>query len=275
MCRVLGVSRSGYYVWLNRPTNQHAQEDATLSEQIRILYQESGARYGSPRIHRELQAKGIFCGKKRVARLMREQQLRASKPRRLVATTDSSHAFPIAANVLDRQYQVEAVAGLNRAWAGDITYIPTAGGWLYLAVILDLKSRRVIGWGTSHTLEQGVVHQALEMALGQRSRREDDSNLLLHSDRGSQYAASAYQERLREQGITCSMSRRGNCWDNAPLESFFATLKKELVHRERYQTREQATASLFHYIEVFYNRKRRHSALGYLSPHDYEQTMLN
>jgi transposase InsO family protein len=167
------------------------------------------------------------------------------------------------------------VAGLNQAWAGDITYIPTAQGWLYLAVVLDLKSRRVIGWGMSHSLEQTVVQDALEMALGQRQPEGAGSGMLFHSDRGSQYAAAAYQERLAEQGITCSMSRTGNCWDNAPVESFFATLKKELVHREKYHTREHAKSSLFHYIEVFYNRKRRHSALGYLSPHDYEQTLLN
>jgi len=272
---VLGVSRSGFYTWLGRSASQHAQKDAMLGEVIRAIYQESGARYGSPRIHRELQVQGICCSEKRVARLMQQLQLQASKPRRFVTTTDSSHAFPIAPNVLDRQYQVEAVTGLNQAWAGDITYIPTAGGWLYLAVVLDLKSRRVIGWGMSHTLEQTVVHRALEMALGQRCRDDTGSGLLFHSDRGSQYAAEAYQGRLREQGITCSMSRKGNCWDNAPLESFFATLKKELVHREKYQTREEAKVSLFQYIEVFYNRKRRHSALGYLSPHDYEQTMLN
>jgi transposase InsO family protein len=275
MCRMLGVSRSGYYTWQGRPASQRVQEDEALSEQIRTIYQENRACYGSPRVHRELQVQGIHCGKKRVARLMQQQQLRASSPRRFVATTDSSHALPTAANVLDRQYQVEAVAGLNQAWAGDITYIPTGGGWLYLAVVLDLKSRRVIGWGMSHTLEQAVVHQALEMALGQRSRHKDNAGLLFHSDRGSQYAAAAYQEKLAEQGIMGSMSRKGNCWDNAPVESFFATLKKELVHRVKYQTRQQAKTSLFHYIEVFYNRRRRHSALGYLSPHDYEQTLLN
>ncbi len=275
MCRVLGITRSGYYAWSQRPQSRREQQDGELGEQIRAIYQDSFGRYGSPRIHNELQVQGMHCSQKRVARLMQQQQLSARKPRRFVATTDSSHAFPTAPNVLDRQYQVEALAGLNRAWAGDITYIPTAGGWLYLAVILDLKSRRVIGWGMSHTLEQTVVHQALEMALGQRCPDDADSGLLFHSDRGSQYAAHAYQERLHEQGILCSMSRRGNCWDNAPVESFFATLKKELVHREKYQTREQAKASVFHYIEVFYNRRRRHSALGYLSPHDYELTLLN
>ena len=276
MCRVLGVTRSSYYAWSTRPQSRRQQRDGELSEQIRAIYHDSSGRYGSPRIHHELQAQGVRCGKKRVARLMQEQQLRACTPRRFVATTDSAHALPTAPNRLDRQYQVEVVAGLNQAWAGDMTYIPTAGGWLYLAVVLDLKSRRVIGWGMSHSLEQQVVHDALEMALGQRCRAEGDiSPQLFHSDRGSQYAAHAYQERLEELSITGSMSRKANCWDNAPVESFFATLKKELVHREKYHTREQAKASLFHYIEVFYNRRRRHSALGYLSPHDYEQTLLN
>lgn len=275
MCRILGVTRSGYYAWSTRPQSRHKQQDGELSEAIRAIYQDSWGRYGSPRIHLELQVQGVRCGQKRVARLMQEQQLSACQPRRFVATTDSAHTLPVAPNRLNRQYQVEAVAGLNQAWAGDMTYIPTAQGWLYLAVVLDLKSRRVIGWGMSHSMEQQVVHDALEMALGQRPREEPSCDCLFHSDRGSQYAAHAYQERLNEQGIICSMSRRGNCWDNAPVESFFATLKKELVHREKYHTREQAKTSLFHYIEVFYNRRRRHSALGYLSPHDYEQTLLN
>jgi putative transposase len=192
-----------------------------------------------------------------------------------VSTTDSDHAFPVAQNLLNREYQVEAVSGLNRAWAGDITYIPTAQGWLYVAVVLDLKSRKVIGWSMKDSLEQTLVHEALEMALGQLSSTEVPNELLFHSDRGSQYAAHDYRGRLEAAGIVCSMSRRGNCWDNAVVESFFATLKKEEVHREEYLTREQAKASLFYYIEVFYNRKRRHSALGYISPHDYEQSILN
>jgi len=220
-------------------------------------------------------AAGIGCSQKRVARLMKEQNLMVRKPRRFVATTDSGHAFPIGQNLLNRQYQVEAVAGLNRAWAGDITYIPTAQGWLYVAVVLDLKSRRVVGWSMRDSLEQTLVHEALEMALGQRLSAEVPEALLFHSDRGSQYAAHDYRKRLQEFGIVCSMSRRGNCWDNAVVESFFATLKKEEVHRENYLTREQAKASLFCYIEIFYNRKRRHSALGYVSPHDYEQSILN
>jgi transposase InsO family protein len=217
---------------------------------------------------------------------MKELNLVVRKARKFIATTDSGHAFPVAKNLLNRKYQVEAVAGLNRAWAGDITYVPTAQGWLYVAVVLDLKSRKVIGWSMKDSLEQTlvqqalVVHEALEMAVSRRLPAESTETLLFHSDRGSQYAAHGYQRRLQEQGITCSMSRRGRAppgqdWDNAPAESFFATLKKEEVYREDYRTHEQAKASLFYYIEVFYNRKRRHSGLGYISPHDYEQSLLN
>ena len=244
-------------------------------EQISQIFAHNKGRYGSPRIHRDLQAAGIRCSQKRVARLMKEQNLAVRKPRRFVATTDSGHAFPISQNLLNRQYQVEAVPGLNRAWAGDITYIPTAQGWLYVAVVLDLKSRKVIGWSMRDSLEQTLVHEALDMALGQRPSTAAPDELLFHSDRGSQYAAYDYQQRLQESGMVCSMSRRGNCWDNAVVESFFATLKKEAVHRENYLTREQAKASLFYYIEIFYNRKRRHSALGYCSPLEFEQSILN
>ena len=275
LLRVLGVCASAFYYWQKRPTSQRAQQKELLVTQIGELFHASQARYGSPRIHQDLQALGIQCSQKRVARLMKEQNLVLRKPRRFVATTDSGHVFPVAPNLLNREYQVESVAGLNRAWAGDITYIPTAQGWLYVAVVLDLKSRKVIGWSMRDSLEQTLVHEALEMALGRRFSAEVPEPLLFHSDRGSQYAAHAYQERLKERNIVCSMSRKGNCWDNAPLESFFATLKKEEVHRENYLSREQAKASLFYYIEVFYNRKRRHSALGYISPHDYEQSLLN
>lgn len=275
LLRVLSVCASAFYGWQKRPVSQRVQQRERLLAHISELFQESRGRYGSPRIHQDLQALGIRCSSKRVARLMKEQNLVARKPRRFVVTTDSDHAFPVAQNLLNREFQVESVAGLNRAWAGDITYIPTAQGWLYVAVVLDLKSRKVIGWSMKDSLEQTLVHEALEMALVRRFSAEMAEPLLFHSDRGSQYAANAYQKRLKERSIVCSMSRRGNCWDNAPLESFFATLKKEEVHRENYLTHEQAKASLFYYIEVFYNRKRRHSALGYLSPHDYEQSMLN
>jgi transposase InsO family protein len=181
---------------------------------------------GSPRIHQDLQASGIKCSRNRVAQLMKEHNLVVPKTRRFVTTTDSGHAFPVARNLLNRECQVEAVAGLNRAWAGDITYVPTAQGWLYVAVVLELKSRKVIGWSMKDSLEQILVHEALEMAIDHRFCAEEPESLLFHSDRGSQYAAHAYQERLQEQDIMCSMSRRGNCWDNAPVESFFATLKR-------------------------------------------------
>jgi len=274
LLRMLGVSSSAFYQWQKRPVSQRARQKKQLAAQVCELFHQSKRRYGSPRIHRDLQALGIKCSQKRVARLMQEQNLMVRKPRKFVATTDSRHTFPVAENLLNREYRVEEVAGLNRAWAGDITYVPTAQGWLYVAVILDLKSRKVVGWSMKDTLGQTLVHEALEMALGQRLSKAPEA-LLFHSDRGSQYAAHGYQERLEDWGITCSMSRRSNCWDNAVVESFFATLKKEEVHRENYLTHEQAKASLFYYIEVFYNRKRRHSALGYVSPHDYEQYLLN
>jgi transposase InsO family protein len=270
LCRMLQVTCSGYYAWRQGPRSQRLQQDEQLSVSIRTIYDQSQRRYGSPRVHQELQAQGIGCSEKRVARLMREHDLVVRPARKFVVTTDSQHAHPVAANELNREYQVEAVADVNHVWASDITYVPTAEGWLYVAVVLDLKSRKVIGWGMEASLAQTLVTGALEMALGQRTVQ---AGLLHHSDRGSQYASHSYQELLQQQGITCSMSRRGNCWDNAPVESFFATLKKELVHRENYCTREEAKASLFHYIEVFYNRQRRHSALGYLCPDEYERRL--
>ena len=275
MCRVLDVSRQAYYAWRTHPHNERKHRDEELTVLIERIFRDSDECYGSPRVHLELRHQGVYCGHKRVARLMRERQLRACSPRRFVVTTDSNHAWPLAENVLDREYQVEDIPDVNRTWAGDITYIPTAQGWLYLAVVLDLKSRKVIGWSMATSLEQKLVHDALQMAVERREVKDARGQLLFHSDRGSQYAAHDYQTRLKSHGVIASMSRRANCWDNAPVESFFATLKKELVHRHRYATREQATLSLFTYIEVFYNRKRRHSALGYLSPHDYEQTLLN
>ncbi len=273
--RMMGVCASAFYQWKKRPLSQRDQQKKHLVTHIRKLFEESQGRYGSPRIHQDLQALGIKCSQHRVARLMKEQNLVVRKARRFIATTDSGHALPVAQNLLNREYQVDSVASLNRAWAGDITYVPTAQGWLYVAVVLDLKSRKVIGWSMKDTLEQTLVHEALEMAVDRRFSVEGPESLLFHSDRGSQYAAHSYQERLQERGIVCSMSRRGNCWDNAVVESFFATLKKEEVHREEYVTHEQAKASLFYYLEVFYNRKRRHSTLGYVSPHHYEQSLLN
>jgi len=275
MCRVLQVSPGAFYAWIKRPLCAHQQRDQELMHKIEQVFHESRGRYGSPRVHAELRAGGHRCSPKRVARLMRERHLAVKPKRGFVATTDSKHTQPVAQNVLNRRFGVEQVETINRSWVGDITYIAVQGGWLYLAVVLDVKSRRVIGWSMSQSLEQELVADALVMAQKARLSRPTDGTLLFHSDRGSQYAATATREWLEQWELVQSMSRRGNCWDNAVAESFFATLKKELVHREHYQTPEQAKASLFYYIEVFYNRQRRHSALGFISPNDYEQTLLS
>jgi transposase InsO family protein len=263
-CRVLNVSASGFYAWRQRPSSPRVQANQHLSVQIRAVYQENRCAYGSPRIHLELQAQGTRCSEKRVARLMQAEGLRARVPRAFKVTTDSAHGWPVAANLLGRQFQV---AKPNQVWCSDITYIATAQGWLYLAVVLDLYSRRVVGWALRPRLERELVCAALEMAKG---RRGEVAGLLHHSDRGSQYASEQYQSLLDKAGACCSMSRKGNCWDNAVVESFFATLKQECVYRQRFVTRAQAQTVIFDYIEVFYNRQRRHSALGYLSPAVYE-----
>lgn len=267
MCRVLGVSSSGYYSWRKREPSRRSLEDAKLIVEIEQVHQESKQTYGSPRIHAELRSNGIRCGRKRIARLMRERDLRPKRKRRFKTTTDSKHNLPVAENHLDRQFEP---AGMNQKWAADLTYVWTSQGWLYLAVVLDLFSRRVIGWSMQATMERSLVLSALEMAL---ARRKPEGELMHHSDRGSQYASGDYQRILEKMGITCSMSRKGNCWDNAPVESFFATLKTERVHHQRYRTRDEARADIFDYIERWYNRKRLHSSLGYLSPCAYEAQM--
>ena len=264
MCRVLEVSTSGYYDWRARPESRRKKQDRRLVVEIKAIHKESRQTYGSPRIHDELKDRGIHCGKKRVARLMRLHDISAKQTRRFKATTDSKHARPVAENVLARQFTPSAP---NVVWAADITYIPTRQGWLYLAVVLDLFSRRVVGWSMHNRLNRSLVLDALKMALRGRSPRP---GLIHHSDRGSQYASGDYQGLLQAQQMVCSMSRRGNCWDNAPVESFFSTLKRELVHHRRWQTRAAVRAAIFEYIEVWYNRKRRHSSLGYQSPVQYE-----
>jgi transposase InsO family protein len=275
MCRVLRVAVSAYYAFIRRPPSPRSLRDAQLKAKIEEVFHRFRGLYGSPRIYRELQKQAIVCSEKRVARLMRGLELTASRPRRFVATTNSKHSYPVAPNHLDRKYQVETITGLNQAWAGDITYIPTAQGWLYLAVVLDLKSRRVIGWSMADNMESQLVENALHLATKQRFPRAEESKLLFHSDRGSQYASHDFQSQLLELKVVGSMSGKGNCWDNAPIESFFATLKKELVYREKYLNHKQAKASLFEYIEIFYNRLRAHSTLGYLSPVEFEQQILN
>jgi putative transposase len=223
-------------------------------------------RYGSPRMTAELNARGYDCSENTVAHLMKAHGIRAKMPRRFVRTTDSRHGLPVADNVLGRDFDQP---GPNVAWSADITYIPTADGWLYLAVVEDLFSRMIVGWSMDQTMTSRLAVDALDMAL---RRRLPGGGLLAHSDRGSQYASDHYQRLLGKHGITCSMSRRADCWDNAPVESFFASLKRELVHDERYTTREQAKASIFEYVEAFYNRVRLHSSLGYVSPEAFERT---
>jgi putative transposase len=264
MCSVLEVSTSGYYAWRDRPESVRAQRNRKLLGQIRDAHQRSRCNYGSPRVTQELRAAGHCVGENRIARLMRAAQIRAKSARKWRATTQSSHRLPVAQNTLNRAF---SVAQPNRVWAGDISYVWTAEGWLYLAVVLDLYSRAVIGWAMGERLTAELATQALTMALW---RRKPAGGLLHHSDRGIQYAAGDYQQLLADHGIDCSMSRKGNCWDNAVVESFFHTLKVELVHHRRYFTRNEARQDIFEWIEVFYNRQRRHSTLGYRSPAEFE-----
>jgi transposase InsO family protein len=268
MCEVLEVSRSGFYAWRSRPESERSKRHRELIEEIRKIHADRDMEsYGSPRVHRELLSRGKSCSENTVAELMRAHGLVARTRRKYRVTTDSAHLLPIANNVLNRDFEQAAP---NRVWLADITFIWTQEGWLYLAVVLDAHSRKIVGWSMSHRMHAGLVMDALRMAIGRRCPDQAE-RLLHHSDRGSQYASQAFQDLLREHNITCSMSRKGNCWDNAMMESFFATLKKERVHHESYVTREAARQSVFEYIELFYNIRRRHSALGYLSPEQYEQ----
>jgi transposase InsO family protein len=266
MCDALEVSESGYYCWASRSASQAEQRRERLLAAIKEVHAEFKGRYGSPRMAPELNARGYPCTENTVAALMKAHGIRAKAARRSVRTTDSRHSLPVAGNVLGRDF---APAGPNRAWCADITYIPTADGWLYLAVVEDLFSRMIVGWSMDETMTSRLVVDALDMAI---QRRVPSEGLLAHSDRGSQYASDHYQCLLSRHGIVCSMSGVAQCWDNAPVESFFASLKKELVHHERYTTREQAKASIFEYVEAFYNRVRRHSSLGFLSPGDFERS---
>jgi transposase InsO family protein len=266
MCEALEVSESGYYAWAARDPSPAERRRAGLVAAIEVIHAEVRGRYGSPRMAAELNARGHACSENMVAKLMRERGIRAKAPRRFVRTTDSRHGLSVADNVLDRDFDP---SGPNAAWSADITYIPTADGWLYLAVVEDLFSRMIVGWAMAGTMESRLVVDALDMAV---RRRLPGEGLVAHSDRGSQYASDHYRRLLERHGIACSMSRVGQCWDNAPVESFFASLKRELVHGERYTTHGEARASIFEYVETFYNRVRRHSSLGYVSPAEYERT---
>lgn len=266
MCEVLRVSRSGYYAWKTRPPSPRQKENELLLGRIRQIYTESRRLYGSPRIRAVLKEEGCRCGKNRIARIMRDSCIRAEvKRRRFKRTTDSKHHYALAANLLIGPKQTEGV------WVSDITFVPTSEGWLYVAVVMNLKSRKIIGLSMADTLSQQLASAALREAVG---RQLPPEGLIHHSDRGRQYASYAYQQLLREYGITPSMSRSGNCYDNAFAESFFGTLKTELVHGERYRSRLEARLSIFEYVQVFYNRQRRHSALGYRSPEQYEKLLL-
>ena len=266
MCRHFGVSASGFYASQKRPESPHTVQDRALTVLAAEAHLKGRGAYGSPRVHAVLKQAGHRVARKRVARLMRQANIRARIKRRFVPrTTDSKHSEPIAPNVLERDFTTDAP---NKAWVTDITYIPTNEGWLYLAVILDLFSRRVVGWAMEGTMATSLVISALNMALTQRG---PPASLKHHSDRGVQYAAEAYRRILAAHGITRSMSRKGNCWDNAVAESFFGGLKKEFVHDVKFQTREEAKQKLFEWIEVFYNRERLHSTLAYMTPEDFEQ----
>jgi transposase InsO family protein len=267
MCHVLKVSRAGYYAWLGRPESPRAVHRAEVIERIRRIHRDSRGVYGSPRVHRALKAEGVAGCENTVARLMRRAGVRAATSRRFVVrTTDSRHGHAVAGNALGRRFEPGEV---DKVWAGDITYIATGEGWLYLAAVLDLGSRKVIGWATADHLRSELAERALRNAL---EHRRPCGPVMHHSDRGVQYACDAYRELLRSHGLEASMSRTGDCWDNAAVESFFGTLKRELVHRQTYATREEARRSLFEYIEVFYNRVRLHSTLGYVSPVQYEES---
>lgn len=266
MCEQLAVSVSGYYSWRKRPPSRRSQANASLLVQIRQIHQESDGAYGSPRIHQALQRQAWRCSKNRIARLMSQAGLQGKhKRKRRICTTDSQHAQPVAPNHLAQQFTATAP---NEKWVTDITYIATEEGWLYLAAVLDLFSRKIVGWAMGDTLHTALVLDALHMALAQRRPMSD---LLHHSDRGSQYASAEYQAQLLATGMRCSMSRTGNCYDNAAMESFWATLKRECTDDQRFRTRTHAKTIIFRYIEGFYNRRRFHSTLGYLAPDEFEQ----
>jgi putative transposase len=265
MCAVLEVSPAGYYAWRERPVSARAASNSTLLAEIRQVHHDSGQRYGSPRVHAALRTQGRGASRGRIERLMRRYGIRAimARPRR-VRTTDSRHDLPIAPNLIARDF---TAAAPNRVWLADITYIPTAEGWLYLAAVMDLFSRKIVGWAMRDHMQVELASAALTMAI--RQQRPQDG-LIHHSDRGVQYASRAYRDALTGAGITASMSRKADCYDNAPMESFFHTLKTELVHHHQYQTCAEAQRDIFAFIEGFYNRTRLHSAIGYIAPTEME-----
>lgn len=267
MCRVLQASRSGYYDWQNERIKQRSQRRVCLLSHIRRVHEESRLNYGSPRITQQLRHEGICVNHKTVEKLMKENGIASKRKRKFKATTSSKHNLPIAANYLQRQFQAPKP---NTAWVSDITYVPTEEGWLYLATFIDLCTRKIVGWSMSSRMTTEIVLEAFRMGV---QRQNQMAPALVHSDRGAQYASEDFRRMLMRYGCMQSMSRKANCWDNAVAESFFGALKTELVHQMRFKTREQARLSIFDYIETFYNRRRLHSSLGYLSPLHFERTM--
>jgi transposase InsO family protein len=266
LCRVVGVAVSGFYAWLRRRPGRRRGDDRRMGERIAAIFAASRRTYGSPRVHAELRAQGVRVGRKRVARLMREGGLTAGRRRRVPRTTDSRHDDPVAPNLLERRFAADRP---DTVWLADLSYIPTGEGWLYLAAIKDLATREIVGWSMADHLRAELACDALRMAL---QRRQPPPGLTHHSDRGVQYACKDYRAILARHGLVQSMSRKGDCWDNAPMESFFGSLKTELVHRTSFPTREAARRAIFEYVEAFYNRRRRHSGLGFLTPAQaYEQ----
>jgi len=264
MCEVLGVCKSAYYSWLKHVPCKREQQNGILDVTIKSLFLEHKGRYGAPRMTLALNKIAISCGKQRVANRMRVLNLRAKAKKKFRVTTDSEHSHPVFENILDRNFSANAI---NQKWAGDITYIPTKEGWLYLAVVIDLFSRSVIGWSMSKSLKKNLVCDSLTMAL---FRRKFPKRVIVHSDRGSQYCSKDYKKILQQNALIGSMSRKGNCWDNAPSESFFHTLKVELIHGRSFATRAEAKQQIFNYIESYYNKKRMHSSIDYKTPHEME-----
>lgn len=264
LCSLLGVTTQGYYAWRKRPISEREKEDARLSAQIRVLYAEHKQRYGSPRIHDALKDQGIRCGRKRVERIMRQERLVAKAGRKFRVTTDSSHDKPIAPDLVQRKFSAESP---NQVWVGDITYLWTADGWLYLAVFIDLYSRMVVGWATGVRIAASLVTTALARAV---ARRRPKAGLIVHTDQGVQYASDAYRRALAQLQARQSMGTKGDCWDNAAAESFFHSFKVEAIYGSDIETRRKMEYEVFEYIERFYNRKRKHSALGLRSPVQFE-----
>jgi transposase InsO family protein len=268
MAKILNITRSRYYAWLKRTPSNREIRDSELLERIKEIHEKSRKRYGSPKIHKELEKMGERCSRKRVFRIMRENGIYVHHRRKFKATTDSGHIHPVAPNILNRKINVEKP---DKIWVSDITYVQTLEGWLYLCIILDLFSRRIVGWSMKSRLSSELATSALLMAI---SHRDPHEGLIFHSDRGVQYASAIFRKMLYENKMIQSMSRKGDCWDNACAENFFSLLKTEEVYMHRYRTREQARISIFDYIEVFYNRQRSHSFLDYLSPDEYEMNWI-